>query len=507
MVDSEHAQERRWREWAGREAFICLAGKPHRTLSLSAREAFLPDAFHTWLLDQDRWRREGLGDAWGCEASPRAAEFIRRSVDAWPDEDLLEELRRETRNATSLDEIPPNRARILDLLAWWIMMDRGLVPDSFDPKNPRHRVYGNLVTTHVGKAVHCGLSNRHLAYETGEITPAVEEAYLEIFDTSFGETLDRFYKEERAVADKSLKYERGKGQAWAFLHRCIERFIDDFLDRKDMEVNVPNLTMADRFRRMLRAAERQTNPSAFASEESDRLSQGDQIDLIASGNHRYVEDPEEEEWDDAKAAEPGSEVLVNALPVAKVAFFLKYAPPTDWNEIAIERFVEDFGLQKGGREHLKKLLIDRSNRLELARIRRDACFEKREYLRVLKERTREGLKKALSREGHSKDQIRQRIDLLEKQASGGEVLLGEVRAVQKDKNCPVDSQVYLAARFQELMISEEKMGRYAVKYNAQWEDRYTILPEEMSELAAIFTTDRECVRQQLAQIERALGLE
>jgi hypothetical protein len=215
---------------------------------------------------------------------------------------------------------------------------------------------------------------------------------------------------------------------------------------------------------------------------------------------------EEETLEEAETVEPRQTIPSGAGPVARAVLLVKYTPPADWNHVSVHELARDFGLAGPGEEQFVELVMARSKRLELALLRRDACFEKREYLRAMKERTVEGLRKALVREGHSRDQVCQRIDLLEKQAVAGEVLLGEVRAVQKDRSCPVDSQAYLAARFQELTLWEEKMSRYTAHYEAEWEDRFTLTSQEWKTLAEIFATTPQNVKQQLTELEQRLGL-
>jgi hypothetical protein len=248
------------------------------------------------------------------------------------------------------------------------------------------------------------------------------------------------------------------------------------------------------------------NPPADGPGGMDDISQDEQIDRMARRGHRDNRDFEEEASEDPETAGPRQTIPSDAAPVARAALLLKYTPPADWNDVSIHELAKDFGLEGPREDRFVELALARSRRFEFALIRRDACFEKREYLRAMKERTGDGLRKVLSHEGHSRDQIKQRIDLLEKQASEGEVLLGEARAVQKDQNYPVDSQAYLAARFQELTISEGKMSRYAANYDAEWEGRYTLVSQELKTLAEIFSTTPEDVRQQLAQLEQVLGL-
>jgi hypothetical protein len=521
MANDEHAHERepqtrriafgnpsRWEQWATAEACIWLAGQRCPFMSPRPGRTALPEAFFTWLLDRDRWGREGFGDTWDDERSPRAAEFIRRSVESWPEKDMVCELKRLGEIAETLEPAAPERDRIMNLLAWWITLNRGLVPSDFTPENPRRRVYGDIVTTHIGKAVYSGLlkKNQRLVHESGPITSAIAEAYRTIFDLSLGQTLDYLYRTERKIVDICRKYKPDSGNVWGFLHRCIENCIHDFLESKDKEVNVPTINMADRFRRIWKAAERQVNPSADGPAGADDLSQDEQMDIMARRGHRDNEYDEPQEPEDPETARPRQAIPSDAAPVARVALLLKYASPMDWNDISIKELARDFGLEGRNKDRFMELVGGRSARFELALVRRDACFEKREYLRVLKERTHERLKKVLSCEGHSRDQIKQRIDLLEKQASEGEVLLGEVRAVQKDKNCPVDSQAYLAARFQELVISEKKMSRYVTRHDTEWEDRYTLASEELRTLAEVFSTTLQDVRQQLTGLEQRLGL-
>ncbi|MBN1506061.1 MAG: hypothetical protein JW955_04400 [Sedimentisphaerales bacterium] len=467
----------------------------------------LPDGFVAWLLDQDRWGREGFGDAWCDEGSLRAAEFIRRSVDSWSDEDMLCELKRLGDLAEAGKRLSVDQMRLIHLLAWWITLNRGLVPGDFSPDNPRRRTYGDIVTTHVGRAVYSGLSkkNRHLVHESGEIAPAMAEAYRTIFDVSLMQTLDYLCKTECKVVDMCRKYKPGSGDAWGYLHRCIENYVHDFLESKDKEVSVPTMNMADRFRRIWKAAERQVNPPDAGPAGADEFSQDEQMETLAWRSHRGRRD-DDDESEDPETSEPRQGIPSDAAPVARAALLLKYTAPTDWSDVSVDDLARDLGLEDTSRGGFVELVTARGRRLELSVIRRDACFEKREYLRVLKERTREGLKAALGREGHSRDQIKQRIDLLEKQASEGEVLLGEVRAVQKDKDCPVDSQAYLAARFQELILSEGKMSRYAANYDAEWENRYAMAPDELKSLAEVFSTTPDEVKRQLTGLEQMLGL-
>ena len=508
MANNEHAHESRWEQWVAAEACTCLAGQRCTFVSRREGRRALPEGFVAWLLDRDRWGREGFGDAWYEEGDPRATEFIRRSVDSWPDQDMLCELKRLGELAGTGKRVSADQERIINLLAWWITLNRGLVPSDFTPENPRRRTYGDIVTTHIGRAVYSGLSkkSRHLVHESGEIAPAMAEAYRTIFDISLLQTLDYLCKTECKVVEICRKYKPDSGDAWGYLHRCIENYIHDFLESKDKEVSVPTMNMADRFRRIWKAAERQVNPPDAGPAGPDDLSQDEQMETLAWRSHRGYGSCEEEESDGPETSGPRPGIPSDAAPVARAALLLKYTPPTDWSEVSVDELARDFGLEKERRNGFVELVTARSRRLELSLIRRDACFEKREYLRVLKERTREGLRTALGREGHSRDQIKQRIDLLEKQASEGEVLLGEVRAVQKDKDCPVNSQAYLAARFQELTISEGKMSRYATNYDAEWEDRYAIAPDELKSLADVFSTTGEEVKRQLTRLEQMLGL-
>jgi hypothetical protein len=508
MANNEHAHESRWEQWVAAEACTCLAGQRCAFVSRREGRKALPNAFVTWLLDQDRWGREGFGDAWCDEGSARAAEFIRRSVDSWPDEEMLCELKRLGELAANHERLPADHERVINLLAWWITLNRGLVPSDFTPGNPRRQTYGDIVTTHIGRAVYSGLSkkNKHLVHESGEIAPAMAEAYRTIFDISLMQTLDYLCKTECKIVGLCRKYDPDSGDAWGYLHRCIENYIHDFLESKDKEVNVPTMNMADRFRRIWKAAERQVNPPGAGPDGPEEFSQDEQMETLAWRSRRGYRHYEEEESDDPDTAEPRQGIPSDASPVARAALLLKYTPPTDWATISVDELARDFGLEDERKDGFVELVTARSRRLELALIRRDACFEKREYLRVLKERTREGLRNALGRDGHSRDQVKQRIDLLEQQAAEGEVLLGEVRAVQKDKDCSVDSQAYLAARFQELTISEGKMSRYAANYEVEWENRYAIASDELKAMADVFSTTAQEVKRQVTELEQRLGL-
>lgn len=509
MIVRGDASRSRWEEWVAGRACIHLTSKRYGLQNERIDIQVIPDAFQIWLLDQDRWREAGCGHAWRDQESPQASEFVIRGVEGWPDENILAELGQLSNLTKAQEHVSSDQADTMDLLAWWIIMDRGLIPSSQDPQRTRLRVYGGLVTSHVGNAVYSGLKKRHLAYESGPTTPAVEEAYRTTFDFCICETIDYFYSGRRKVVEKSAGYRPDVGDAWGYLHRCIENYIDDLLALRDREVNVPTINIEDRFRRLLEAAYAQVDPGSGNLTEGEGTSVTDLLDAMAYDHdvhapHRETEaDPDD--YETAQLQEK-REIMEDAPPAAVAALLLSFTPPAAWDDIAIRRLAKDLGVPKRTQAGFETVIKSRSDRLQLAIVRVEACHEKHEYLCALRERTRDRLQKVLLSEGHSQDQAEERIRLLERQASGGEVLLGEVCAVQKEEGCPVDSQAYLAARFQELIIREKKMQGYVARYSRDWERRYMIEATEFESIAEVFCTTPEQVKQEWSELKRRLGL-
>ena len=488
-----------WEAWVTRRALVHLKSKKPNLLMDPTCVAVLGDAFPAWLLDRNRWLQGGFGDAWGHPEDACAHEFVIRSTELWPDEDLLSELGRVV-GRTGGPPPMPKQGDLLDLLAWWVVVDRGLVPvRNLQVNDPRHRVYGQLIRTRVGYAVFCGLRNGDLACESGDVSVAVAEAYQCIFNTTLEYILDHLYSPKYKILDKSKQFKRDNGEAWGYLHRCIENYVDDFLALKDREVNVPTLSIRDKFRVILKNAQAQISPAITDADGQDEASVTLKLEILGASS-------EEDPPDDPETSEALRDALARATPVARAALLACHTPPATWDDVAIDALGEDLGLSGGKIVDFTKLIKSHGARLELAPVRTEACQEKAEYLQALTDKTIERLRRVLRSEGHSENQIDERIQILTSQARGREVQLGDLREVLKDKTYTADSQVFLAARLQELIIQVAKMSRYADRYRTESGQGLKrscaeLLPSaEMAELARIFNTTPDDVLRELRDL-------
>jgi len=492
----------RWSTWVESFGWTYLKSKKDDLGSHGGYRQILGDNLCNWLTDEKRWRESGFTKAWGTAGGPEACEFIIRSIEAWPDEYLLTDLGEECKRGLTPPPPPPRDGRA-DLLAWWILLDRGQKPLwQFRRKDRVSRlcdqVYETVMVTRVGNAIFRGLKKKGFTISQDNCPQVVKEAYREIFDLSFEHTLEHFYRDGWQILKVASKYRARKGEAWQYLHRSIENWISDFLRRQDGKFRVPTIHIADRFRAILARAHGQI--------EVNRLKgpgDGDESDLLSTLHYTEGEDdtgPCETDYAlTSKLDECVERVMASSSPVEKAVFLLSYVPPQSLSRNAVSKLADEVGVPSGS---LIDFVIMRDNRLELAGLLAEVCEVKGKYLASLLDKTRNTLKGTLTHQGLPLQEAQWQIDRWEMEALSGNLKKGELRDVRR--NSPAESREYLAAHLQELVIQLKDVRGKMQESSEESNRSHEFSKEERKILAEMLDTTSRRIQQHEAAVRKRI---
>lgn len=474
-----------WTQWAESAAWAHLKSKKRDLGCQGGFRNILGERLCRWLLDEDRWRNSQFGNYWGQTSMAGSREFIIRSVESWPDENVLAELADACAQGVHPPPLPP-RDGCVDLFAWWIIVDRGQNPlQPLRPEDVAHQTYGLATVTRVGQAVFLGLKDEKFTVGVCGCAPRLREAYGEIFDTSLHGTCEHFYRDGWKILEVASKYEADRGDVWGYLHTCIVNWISDFLELKCSKISVPTIHIADYFRLILARAAREIGQTCGLDDDGDDLLSA--LHAVDPGNSTGSNE------DDpliVRLRECVDKVLSSCRPVERIVFLLTYVPPERWSREAVAKHAADLGVPA---EALVSLLCKMGDRIELTGLRLEACEFKRQYISDLLDATRQHLEQLLVEDGLPSHEAQYQIAHWNDEADSGQVRLQDLEKVLTRSS--IRTREYLAARLQKLVIQLRRLAGYVQKYTDEWNRRHEFTPEEIGLLAEIIGCKSADIRQ------------
>lgn len=518
---SRHSHSQ-WRDWVVHFGWNYLKSKKSDLGTDPEKPDVLGRRLCDWLLDRGRWKAEGYGATWGQPATRRSEQFVIASIEAWPEEEMLAELR--DAGGGQKAPMPPPPGGCVDLLSWWVIVDRGLKPTPPATDNDAREPYGVLAATRAGGAVRYGLKLNRLTTgpDSGSDGPKLWSVLRRIFDFSLYHTFSYFYCSrfldapgsvpKKCRADKwqilqvARHYKPSAGDAWGYLHTAIARNIEAFLDSHDPDIDVPGIHVRDTFRQWLKDVRPEVPvPQRPGMEDAaDRLGalHPDRDSEPAYGDAE--EGPEEMPWEAQQRQLARLQAVLGSLtPLEQAVFIFAFTPTDAWTKEAVQHLASEWGASTAPLLGLVKKKAARlaSDEGELVRTRVEACLEKLEYLRVLAERTRDNLLAALEGTGLDPDAAEAEADRLAGQVVPGETRRKDLPAPPSDR--PYDSADFLAPRFQQLLWEAAKMRGHVLRHTREM--MYS--KDELDLLARAFgLARRRDVDEALRKIIDGLGL-
>jgi len=396
-----------WAAWVELHAWAHLKSKRPDLGSGERPRVVLGSKLCDWLLDEERWREGGLQHVWGATRSPEAGRFIIKSLETWPDDQILLDLKQEAQKEPP-PSLPPPRDGHIDLFGWWFIIDRGLTPGGAALPPQMMDIYGELAGSHFWGAVLHGL---RLAGLLREDTAA--EARRQVFDISLEHAIAHYYRDGWKVLTIAKSYDpmrRGQGEdVWGYVHTCVSNYVkNDMMRERDPDLGAIGLTVGDKLRKILDYPGIVIKPRPGGRDADD--DEGTALDRFPAHVCRGINHNSGDE-SASELAERLAKALEACDPVGRALFLLLRVPPSEWTEAGVAFLAS--ALNTDG-EKLRDFIRKRDEKLDLLRRRQEAYLNKAGYLSRLVELTRQSIRTVLTREGLSPDEIERKIEAWEK---------------------------------------------------------------------------------------------
>jgi len=433
-----------------------------------------------------------MGEVWGQARSPRAAKFIIVSLEEFPDEQLLLELK-----AGQRSDATPQLGDHDDLFAQWLLVDRGLRPLPAEKCRSAAwtEVYGAVINTHFGSAVLHGLRLAGFAPRSQSREDAGrQEARREAYDLAFQLALEHFHRGDWAILKLANNYDEGKGSAWRYLHPCISNYVaTDMMDKHDPGVDIPGVTFRARFQGIVGSGGHRV------AESDDEEGRGTSlVDLLST-----LSRPSPSSGPTVEANSPVLQAVHAAIekmePVPRALLLLLHVPPQVWTDRGAEVLAKQLGTEPSA---LIDFLRRRVENLELLERRYEACAQLADHLERCIERTVESIREAYERKGAGRDEIDQQL----------EALKARVGPKTKQKDLPkaprgsrAGSLEFLEPWLLRLLWKRQKMRLKAALYEDEMKARTkAFVPQELGELCSMTGLKRSQIKQALEEAEGVL---